>query len=413
MTDSTTEQVPPSPETGGAAPQLPRTREQPAPEKSDQLARRSKRYQRCKLALGITEWAVEMLLLIGLLASGGTTALRDLAGRFSANAWAIVLLYLIPIGLLFTLVSMAFSATRTFLVDRRFGLSTASFGVWLADQLKGMALGGFFWLAGIEILYALLRHFPNAWWIWAGIAFSLIFVLLAQLAPILIFPLFYRFTQITDSEITGRLERLAARAGTRIRGVFEVNLSRKTRAANAALVGFGRTRRILLADNLLDNFTLDEIETVLAHEFAHHTQHHLPKAVAIQTATFFLLFYGIHVVLRGVGDHWGLRGAADIAALPLVALAATVLGLVLLPLTNGLLRHFERNADGYALDVATHPRAFCSALLRLAQINLADRYPNRLVEWIFYTHPSIGSRIERSEKILSERDGRAGKRNNV
>jgi len=376
----------------------------PAPPiaESADLVRRSKRYQRGRMALAATEWAVEVLILATLLVSGGSVAWREAATGRTANPWLILLLYMLPLGVLFGFVSVAFSAVRTFFLDRRFGLSTESLAVWVADEIKGIALGGFLALLAIETLYALLRYSPNLWWIWAGGAFSLFFLLLSHVAPILIFPLFFRFTRITDAEITGRLERLAERAGSRIAGVYEVNLSRKTRAANAALAGFGRTRRILLADNLLDHFTLDEIEAVLAHEFAHHARHHLAKAILIQTATFFILFYGLHFVLGAVGNRLGLQGAADVANLPLLALAATVLGLVFLPLTNGLLRRFERCADDYALRAATQPRALCSALQRLAQINLADRFPHPLIEWLFYSHPAIGARIARAEKMLEE-----------
>jgi STE24 endopeptidase len=395
----------PRPE-GGEAPapppsaELPAASAQPVAESPDSV-RRSKRYQRRRMALAAMEWAVEVALLAVLLVSGLSVGLREWATRRTDNPWLVVLLYLLPVGLLFGLVSVAFSAIRTFRLDRRFALSNETMASWLVDEIKSLALGGLLALAAIETLYGLLRYSPERWWVWAGGVFSLFFLLLAQLAPVLIFPLFFRFTRITDAEITGRLERLARQAGARIEGVYEMNLSRKTRAANAALVGFGRTRRIVLADNLLDNFTLDEIEAVLAHEFAHHAQHHLAKAILVQTVTFFVLFYGIHWVLDAAGNRFGFSGPADPANLPLLGLSATALGLLFLPATNGLLRRFERRADDYALQVATRPRAFASALQRLAQINLADRTPHPLVEWVFYSHPAIGTRIARAEKILN------------
>ncbi|MCX8038076.1 MAG: M48 family metallopeptidase [Candidatus Sumerlaeia bacterium] len=363
-------------------------------------ARRSKRYQRYKMALGAAEWAVEMAVLAAFFFSGGSVALREAVGRISSAPSAMVLLYLIPVGIVLALISSVFGAVRTFRLDRRFGLSTQSVESWAGDEVKGWLVGGLLWLVAIEALYALLRWFPDTWWLWATVAFSFFFVVLAHLAPILIFPLFFRFTPITDPEITGRLERLAKKAGRRVRGVYEVNLSRKTRAANAALVGFGRTRRILLADNLLDNFTLDEIEAVLAHEFAHHAHRHLPKAALIQTATFFLLFGGLHLILEQTGGRWGLQGIADVANLPFLALAATAIGLAVLPATNAILRSYERAADAYALQTAARPEALCSALERLAQLNLADKSPHPLIEWIFYSHPSISRRVDAAKRFL-------------
>jgi STE24 endopeptidase len=398
-TDSASPRPPVEPETGSLGPRPPGETEQTA---ADGLspAQRAKHYQRRRMALGVGEWAVEVLLLIVLLVSGGSVAIREAAERASGNPWVVVLLYLLPLGALFSMVSMVFGAVRAFVVDRRFGLSTQTFRIWLADELKSAALGGLLALVLVEIVYGLLRLYPESWWIGVGVAVSVLSIVLAHLAPVLIFPLFYRFTRISDTEIAERLAQLASHAQTRIEGVYEFNFSRKTRAANAALVGFGRTRRIVLADNLLDNFTLDELEAVLAHEFAHHTQHHLPKIIAIQTAMYFVLFYGLHRVLGLVDGRWGFRGTADVANLPLLALGATVLVLILLPLTNGLLRHFERQADAYALRIATQPAAFISALQRLAQINLADRSPHPLIEWIFYSHPSIGKRIACAEKAL-------------
>ena len=369
------------------------------------FSRCAKRYQRQRMAVAAIEWATEAAILVGLLVLGWSVELREIARRMAGLArspWLVVLLYLLAVVLLFGLVSGAFSAVRTFVVSRRFGLSTQSFWGWLIDELKGLAVGGLLALIAVEILYALLRHYPGSWWVLAGGAFSILFLLLAHLAPVVVFPLFFRFTRITDSEITQRLERLAERAGTRIAGVYEVNLSRKSRVANAALVGLGRTRRILLADNLLDNFTLDEIEAVLAHEFAHNAQRHPLKVITVQVSMFFLVFYGVHRALVVLHDRWGLQGAGDVANLPLVVLTVAVLGLVLLPVTNGLLRHFERRADEHALRLTTQPRAFCSALQRLAQINLADRCPNTLIEWIFYSHPAIDNRIARAEVILSK-----------
>jgi len=388
----------------GPAPEPPPA-QVPPPAEPETIRRRGKRYQRIRAALSAVDWGLEVLLLFALLDFGWTLRLRDVAERQTDNPWLVVLLYLLPLGLVFGAISMAFSAIRTFVVDRRFGLSNESFGGWLLDQAKSFAVGGALAFILIEILYAMLRAFPATWWLWTAAVFSLLLIFFAHVAPVLIFPIFFKFRPIADEEITGRLKRLAERAGTRIKGIYEVNFSRKTRAANAALVGFGRTRRIILADNLLDRFSLDEIETVIAHELAHHTQRHLPKGMLLQTAMFFALFYGIHLVLVHVGPRFGFERLDDAANFPLVTLAGTIFGLVLLPLTNGILRRFEREADAYALRMATRPEAFLAALKRLAQINLADPTPNAIVEWIFYSHPSIRNRLRMAETMLEDKKG--------
>jgi len=359
------------------------------------------------MALGTAEWLVELVLLLLMVALGWSVRWRDAAERLTDRPWLATLFYLVPVCLLFGGVSALFSAVRTLLVARRFGLSTQGGFDWLADQLKGAAVGGTLVTVAVSILYALLRRFPSTWWIWSGAAFSLILVLFAFVAPVVIFPLFFRFTRITAPEITERLEHLASRAGTHIEGIYEVAMSRKNKAANAALIGLGRTRRIALADNLLDNFTLDEIEAVLAHEFAHHNRRHQAKGIALQSAMFFAVLGGVHVALGHLGGRFGFREAADIANFPLIVLTAMVLGLITLPVVNAILRSFEREADELAIAWASRPRAFCSALRRLAQINLVDPSPNPLIESVFYSHPSIERRVERAEAVLREQEREA------
>ncbi|MBM3334128.1 M48 family metallopeptidase [Candidatus Sumerlaeota bacterium] len=365
------------------------------------LAKRSKSYQRWRLVLTAAQWVVEVCVMGGLLFAGWTLALREAALRYTNNPWLIVAFYLLPVGLLLAVVSMSFSAIRSFFVDRRFGLSTESFGVWFADEIKEVLVGGALAFVAVEVLYVFLRLFAQTWWIWAGLTFSVFLLLLIQVAPVLIFPLFYRFTRITDSEMTERLERLAKQAGKPIEGVYEVNLSRKSRAANAALVGFGRTRRIVLADNLLDNFTLDEIEAVLAHEFGHHVHHHLIKIAIVQSAAFFGLFYAIDCVMVVTSQRFAFNGPADVANFPLIALSAAVLGLVVLPAMNAVLRRFEREADDYVINVVGKAGSFANALHRLAQINLVDQSPSRIVEWVFHSHPAISERVERAERAIA------------
>lgn len=370
---------------------------------SKSARRRGKRYQRARLLCSAAELIVEVLVLGVLLVTGASAVLRDWAGGSSGNPWIVVFVYFIPIGGIFAVISAVFGAVGTFGIDRRYGLSTQSAAGWTADNVKGFLVGGVLAIGCLEVLYALLRNFPETWWVGSAVVFSIFLIVFAHLGPVLIFPIFFKFKRLTNAEITGRLERLAREANTRVNGVYEMDLSRKTRTANAALLGFGRTRRIALADNLLDNFTLDEIEAVLAHEFGHHKLNHLGKAMAIQSATFFVLFFGIHLGLMLTGNRWGIQGIGDVANFPLVALLGTAMGFLVLPITNSLLRRFERHADDYALRFAQQPWAFCSALERLGQMNLADRNPHPVIEWMFYSHPSLGTRIDEAAKKLNER----------
>lgn len=409
MTDSTTdrrnEQVAGTPPNNQPPENADRAASPEAPT-ATRAAGAGKRYQRWRIRLAMTEWLATVCLLCALVHFGVSVAIRQFAERYASNPWLVILIYLLPVGALLTAVSMLFSAVRTFILDRRFGLSTQRAAIWLADEVKGVLVGGILGLLVIETFYALMRRFPDVWWLWASVTFGLLVLVFAHLAPVFIFPLFFKFTPITDNEIAERLRRLARLVGTRVKGIYEFNLSRKTRAANAALVGFGRTRRIVLADTLLDNFTLGEIEVVMAHEFGHHTLYHLPKIMVLQTVSLFLFFFCLGSILGGPEDAWplwGFRGSTDIANFPLVVLVVMFLGLLTLPVMNGLLRRFERRADDFALETASEPRSFCSAFQRLAQLNLADVSPNPLVELLFHSHPSIGKRVARAEAILRDR----------
>jgi len=221
-------------------------------------------------------------------------------------------------------------------------------------------------------------------------------VALAQLAPVLLFPIFYRFRALENEALRDRLTRLSERAGAKVRGVYEWNLSEKSKKANAALMGLGRTRRIILADTLLANYTDDEIEAVLAHELGHHVHNHILKSIVMQALISFLGFWTVKTMLRRPYPDWFLH-QSDFANLPLILLVATVISLLLLPLLNAYSRYNERQADLYAWKSIASIQPFLTAMNKLAAQNLAERTPARWVEMLFHSHPSISRRIVAAE----------------
>jgi STE24 endopeptidase len=226
-------------------------------------------------------------------------------------------------------------------------------------------------------------------------------VLLANLAPVLLFPLFYKFKPLEaeHADLAGRLLRLAERAGTRVRGVYKFDMSRRTKAANAALTGSGNTRRILLGDTLLAEFTPDEIETVLAHELGHHVHRDIPIGLVVESGITLVGLY-----LASLGLAWGVTAlgfasVSDIAALPLLVLVMGAFGLVIMPLGNAFSRWRERRADEYALQATGNGAAYASALTRLANQNLAEADPEPWVEFLLYSHPALSKRIAMAKEI--------------
>jgi STE24 endopeptidase len=195
-----------------------------------------------------------------------------------------------------------------------------------------------------------------------------------------------------------RLVELARSAGTRVEGVFEIDMSRRTKAANAALTGLGKTRRILLGDTLLERFEQDEIETILAHELAHHVHGDIPLGMAIQSALNFVSFLVLYLGFRSLLQPLGLVSQADPAGLPLVALLLGAFGLITMPLSNAYSRWREWLADEYALNLTRKPRAFSSAMTRLANQNLAEVNPEAWVVWLLYSHPPLSQRLEHASQ---------------
>jgi STE24 endopeptidase len=246
----------------------------------------------------------------------------------------------------------------------------------------------------VDLLYFIIRQFPLHWWLLAWGVFLGLVVLMAQLAPVILFPIFYKFEPLQNEELKARLVKLGEKAGTRVRGVYKWNLSEKSKKANAALTGLGGTRRIILADTLLDNYSTDEIEAVLAHELGHHVHKHIPKSIAVQAGITLIGFWGANWILHYSMERLHLfETLSDFANLPLLILGATVLSFLLMPLMNAYSRYNERQADQYAFRAISAVQPFISSMNKLADQNLAERSPSKFVEWFFHSHPAISHRV--------------------
>jgi STE24 endopeptidase len=250
-------------------------------------------------------------------------------------------------------------------------------------------------------LYGVMRTFPQTWWLWAAAGYSLVSVVLTTLAPVVLMPLFFKFEPLQQEQqvLVDRLRRLARRAGTRIQGVYSFDMSRRTRAANAALVGLGKTRRILLGDTLVDEFTTDEIETIMAHELAHHVHNDVPLGLFVGTALEFATFFLAAQFLQIIANRLPFDSLADPAGLPFLGLFFGMTGLISLPLGNAYSRWREAMADDYALKVTNKPRHFASAFTRLANQNLAEADPSRWVRWLLASHPPLKERIAKAKRF--------------
>jgi len=298
------------------------------------------------------------------------------------------------------IVSLPFIFYRAFLLERKYGLSSEPLSTWLQDHLKGLGLGLALAIAAGLAVFTAIAIAGNAWWIVAAGLFGVAALLLSRIAPVLLMPLFYRFRPLERVSLRERLLALSRRAGVPVLGAFEWGLGEKTTRANAALVGVGGTRRILVSDTLLRDYSDDEIEVILAHELAHHIYHDLWTALAVETLIVTAALYAAHAAAVGAGAP-GAGGAADLAALPLMILTAGGVSLLLKPIANAWSRHNERRADRFALTLTRRPAEFITAMRRLGAQNLAEERPSTPVLWFFHTHPTIDERIAAAKEFLA------------
>ncbi|HZQ20976.1 MAG TPA: M48 family metallopeptidase [Terriglobales bacterium] len=358
----------------------------------------ARRYNRARRWLGIGELILGLALLLVLLVTGWTDSLRDAAYLGASQSYALaVFLYVLMLLVLSKIVGLGLDYYG-FQLEHRYQLSNQKLGGWIWDEAKGFLLTAILGSALIELLYFIIRVFPEHWWLIAWAGFLGIAVLLAQLAPVVFFPIFYKFEPLPDEQLKKRLVGLSERAGTHVRGVYKWHLSEKSKKANAALTGLGNTRRIILADTLLENYSADEIEAVLAHELGHHVHRHILKSIGVQAAVTFIGFWAANWTLHYAINRWHIFDTlSDFANLPLFVLTFTVLSFLLMPALNALSRFHERQADRYAFENIAGVAPFISSMNKLADQNLAERVPSPWVEWWFHSHPAIARRIAAAE----------------
>jgi len=358
----------------------------------------SRRYNRIKRWMGVGDFALGLGLLIVLLATGWTGTLRDLAYRGASQNYSLaVFLYVLMLMLISKVIGLPLDYYG-FRLEHRFHLSNQRLRSWLWDEFKSMLVGLLLATVVVELIYSLLRHVPQHWWLIAWAVFLGLVVLLAQLAPVVLFPIFYKFEPLENEELKRRLIVLSERAGTRVRGVYRWHLSEKSKKANAALTGLGATRRIIIADTLLDNYSDDEIEAVLAHELGHHVHKHILKSILVQAGITFVGFWLANEVLRyAVEQRHMFETLSDFANFPLLILVSTVLSFLLMPALNAYSRFNERQADRYCFESVASVEPFISSMNKLAEQNLAEKAPARWIECLFHSHPAIARRVAAAE----------------
>jgi STE24 endopeptidase len=360
---------------------------------------KSARYHRLKRRAAVLSGGLTALVLGGLLLSGASVALAGAARSITGVSAGAVAIYVALLALVQEATTFPIVFYRDFFLERRYGLSSEPFGAWLRDHAKASAIGLVLGIAGAEVVYFLMRGLPTWWWLASAAVFVAAMGLMAKIAPLVLLPLFYKFTPLERESLRARLVALSGRAGVPVLGVYEWGLGEKSRRANAALVGTGGTRRIIVSDTLLADYSEDEIEVILAHELAHHVHRDILVALVAESVLLVAAFYAAATALSAWGPALALQAQSDVAGVPLLLLAGGATTLAATPFVNALSRRNERRADRYALTMTRQPVAFISAMKRLAAQNLAEEDPSLPVLWLFHTHPPIAQRIEAARRF--------------
>jgi STE24 endopeptidase len=360
--------------------------------------KQAKEYARIRRRLWLVDTVFSAVYAILWLFLGWSGALRDWLTTFTNNQWLLVALFVAIFGGIYSVINLPLGYYSGFVLPHRFGQSNQTLRDWVIDQIKGLAVGAPLGLLLLELLYLALRVTGALWWLWAAIGMLVFTVLLSNLAPVLIAPLFNKYIPLGDEhkDLADRLLDLARRANTKVKGVFKYDMSKRTKAANAALTGVGNTRRIVIGDTLINEFSTDEIETVLAHELGHHVHRDIPVLITFGTLSTTLSLFLASLALNWATRYFGFTGPADVAAFPALGLIFGAYGLITMPFENAVSRWRESMADDYALQATGKKEAFASAFTRLANQNLGEVDPEKWVVLMFYSHPPLGERIAKA-----------------
>jgi STE24 endopeptidase len=364
--------------------------------------RQAKRYEKEKRLLGLASMALSLVILLGFHFSGLSTWLANL-NIGSSIIWTF-LLYVLSFQTILVFFGFPLSFYSSYIHEHRWNFSNHTVKSWLWEQVKGFLVGFVLMLILLGLLFWIMAVYPQSWWLIAGLVFALVSVVLVTIFPVVILPIFNKYTPVENKELTDSLERILSEGGLRSSGFFKEDMSRQTKKENAFLAGLGKTRRVVLGDNLMDKMSVPEIESVIAHEVGHYKKRHIWKNLVIGTLEGVAAFFMLNWVMRSIFAQFLSSTSWNLTLFPVfVILAGGISVFFFSPFSNALSRHFERNADRYALENIEDNTAFMTAMAGLADRNLSNAYPEWWVKLLYYSHPPVGERLAMAEKYRKEK----------
>jgi STE24 endopeptidase len=363
-------------------------------ENPEDKQKHAKKYSRIKQVISIIETVIFFGILLILLFTGLSKDIEGIAFSYTVNNYLALLIFLGVISIAESIITLPLSFYSGYILEHKYELSNQTLFQHFKEKFKGLLVG---LVIGIPLMFAfffVLRTYEHYWWLILGGFMFFFSVILGRLAPVLIFPIFYKFKPIENESLSEKILNLCKKSGVKIQGIFTFNMSKNTKKANAAFTGLGKSKRIILGDTLIDKFSEEEIESVFAHEMGHYTRKHISKLILTSTIFTFIGLYITSFLYEGSLSYFNFNSISEIAALPLLFLYLSLYGLITSPLSNMQSRKYEREADTYALQTTGNKDVFISAMENLDEQNLSDKTPNKFIEFLFHSHPSLEKRIE-------------------
>ncbi len=364
---------------------------------------RSQSYQKVKNSLFFVSLSLDFIFLCLFFFSGLSAHLKNFALTLTPHFFWVNAIYLTGFCLGMYLLHFPMSYFSGYYWEHRFHLSNQKFLSWLSDDLKKAMLCFILILVLAEGVYVFLRSFVHSWWVFAGTFWLFLMFIIAKIVPDVIVPLFYKYSLIEDEALREKIMRLFQKHEVNLKNVYAIDLSTKTKKANAMLCGMGKSRRVILSDTLLQNFTSEEIEVIAAHEMAHYKHHDILKLLAMNALMIFGGLFFVNQYLQASLARYGVSGIHDISFLPMILIIFMLFGLVTMPLLNFISRMIEKQADLFSLEATGNKEAFISAMRKLGRLNLAEERPAWLSELFLYDHPPLYKRIQMAQRMKASR----------
>jgi STE24 endopeptidase len=372
----------------------------PLLDKEKQL--QAKRYEKEKRLLGLASMALSLIILVGFYFSGLSAWLANLNVGYSI-IWTFIL-YMLSFQMISVFFGLPLSFYSSYIHEHKWNFSNHTVKSWLWEKVKGFLVGIILMFILLGLLFWIMGAYPQSWWLIAGLAFAFVSVIMATIFPVVILPIFNKYTPVDNKELTDALDKILSEGGLRSSGFFKEDMSRQTKKENAFLAGLGKTRRVVLGDNLMENMSVPEIESIIAHEVGHYKNRHIWKNIFIGTLEGVVGFFILNLAMRSIFAQFLSSTSWNLTLFPVfVVLAGGISAFIFSPFSNALSRYFEKEADLYALESIQDKKAFMTAMAGLADRNLSNAYPEWWIKLLYYSHPPIGERLAMADNYEKEK----------